>query len=80
LNDRFLGFSGVLASYVGMLLLVLLSHFNYFNSNGQNCSYWAILIMVCIPFLSPAGLGSMLVHLFGILFGIILAAGFYPKD
>lgn len=30
MEGRFLGFSGVLTSYIGMLVLLLITHFSYF--------------------------------------------------
>jgi membrane associated rhomboid family serine protease len=79
MDDRLLGFSGVLTSYVGMIVLLLVSHFNYFQNRGQSSYCWIVIVMIAIPFIFPTSSGTMLIHLFGFIFGIILAAGFYPK-
>ena len=80
LEGRFLGFSAVLTSYAGMVVLLLITHISYFENRMQGSFCWIIMIVV---FLSLALLGpgqsSVLVHLYGYVMGMILALGFYPK-
>jgi membrane associated rhomboid family serine protease len=79
LEGRCLGFSGVLASYTGMILLLLVTHFNYLQNRGQMCVCGFIVALIVLPFLFSSSLGSTLIHLFGLVFGVLFAAGFYPK-
>lgn len=79
LEGRFLGFSGVLTSYVGMIVALYLCHCSYFQarSRGAFCMMAVMLIFLSVMVI---GFGkSVLIHLFGYLFGMLLSVGFYPK-
>lgn len=79
LEGRALGFSGVLTSYIGMLVLLLVTHLNYFESRARGAYCW-LLAMVVFLTIAAIGFGSsVLIHLYGFVLGIILAAGFYPR-
>ena len=79
LEGRMLGFSGVLCSYVGMIVMLLITHINYIEERypGSMCM---MVVLIAMLTLAIIGVGStLLVHLYGYLIGMILALGFYPK-
>lgn len=80
LEGRLLGFSGVLTSYVGMIVALFLSHCSYFQNRTRGQFCW-IIVMLIILSLMVIGVGqSVLIHLFGYVFGMLFGAGFYPKN
>ena len=79
LEGRFVGFSGVLTSFVGMIVALFLCHCSYFQNNFRGMFCW---IMVMMIFLSIMAIGfgqSLLIHLYGYIFGMLFAVGVYPK-
>lgn len=79
LEGRLLGFSGVLTSYIGMIVALLVSHLQYFQSRSQGTFCIFIVFIVLLAF-GAIGFGSsVLIHLFGFVMGFILALAFYPK-
>jgi membrane associated rhomboid family serine protease len=79
IEGRALGFSGVLTSYVGMIVLLLVSHLAYFEARTRGAYCWLLVMAVFLTVAAIGFGGSVLVHLYGFVFGIVLAAAFYPK-
>lgn len=79
LEGRILGFSGVLTSYVGMIVALLISHLQYFQNRSQGTFCWFIVLIVLLAVGAISFGSSVLIHLFGFVMGFILGIAFYPK-
>lgn len=80
LEGRMLGFSGVLMSYLGMIVALFATHLTYLeNRMPPQALCWLAFMIILFVFMAIGTGSSVLVHLYGFLFGIILALGFYPK-
>lgn len=78
-EGRLLGFSGVLASYVGMIMSLIFTHCTYLQNRFQG-SFCMIVVMMIFLSLMVIGLGpALLIHLYGYLLGILLGVAFLPK-
>lgn len=79
LEGRILGFSGVLCAYVGMIVILLLTHISYIEQRYPGSMCMMVMLIAMLTF-AIIGIGSsLLVHLYGYVMGIILGLGFYPK-
>lgn len=79
LEGKLLGFSGVLASYVGMIMSIIFTHCTYLQNRFQMVFCYIVFMMVILTFMI-LGFGlSFLIHLYGYLLGLLLGAGFLPK-
>ena len=80
LEGRMLGFSGVLTSYIGMIMGLFLCHWSYLRARTGG-SFCYIVVMLTVFSLMSIGFGeSALIHLFGYVFGMLLGVGLYPKN
>lgn len=74
-----LGFSGVLASYLGMIISIVLTHCSYLQERFQGAFCMMVVMLVFLSFM-VIGLGaSLLIHLYGYLLGMLLGAAFLPR-
>ena len=79
LEGRFLGFSGVLTAYVGMVISIVLMHCSYLRDR-LGPAFCMLIFMMIILTIVVIGFGSsLLIHLYGFLFGLLLGFGFYPR-
>ena len=79
LEGRLLGFSGVLASYVGMIMSIIFTHCTYLQNRFQMVFCYIVFMMIILTFMI-LGFGlSFLIHLYGYLLGLLLGAGFLPN-
>ena len=74
-----LGFSGVLASYVGMIMGLIFTHCTYLQNRFQ-AGFCMIVVMMVILSIMVIGLGpALLIHLYGYVIGILFGVAFLPK-
>ena len=74
-----LGFSGVLASYVGMIMGLIFTHCTYLQNRFQ-AGFCMIVVMMVILSIMVIGFGpALLIHLYGYVIGILLGVAFLPK-
>lgn len=69
----------MLTCYVGMIVILLITHIGYIENRYPGSACW-IVIMIAMLSLAIIGSGaSVLVHIYGYVFGMVIGLGFYPK-
>lgn len=79
LEGRILGFSGVLTCYVGMIVLLIITHLTYIENRMPGSTCWIVLMIAMLSMAIIGSGASVIVHIYGYVFGMIIGLGFYPK-
>lgn len=74
-----MGFSGVLCACVGIELAALILHCSFLQERYGPQFYMMFFFLILLVFMIIGITNAALVHLFGLLYGILFGLTFYPR-